>query len=50
MLEGELHLSIGDECHVLRKGDCIDFDEMRPNLFENRGRKPASYLVIIRKG
>jgi len=49
MLEGELLLRVGDERHVLRKGDCIDFDVMRANTFENRGRRPARYLVIIRK-
>ena len=49
MLAGELDLRIGDEPYRLREGDCVDFDVMRPNLFENRGRKPARYLVIIRK-
>ncbi|MFI4996593.1 MAG: helix-turn-helix domain-containing protein [Hyphomicrobiales bacterium] len=50
MLEGELDLRIGDESYVLREGDCIDFDVGSPNLFENRGRHPARYLVVIRKG
>jgi transcriptional regulator with XRE-family HTH domain len=49
MLEGTLDLHIGEERHVLHAGDCIDFDVARPNVFENRGRKPASYLVVIRK-
>ena len=49
MLDGTLDLLIGDERHKLRAGDCVDFDVARPNVFENRGRKPARYLVIIRK-
>ena len=49
LLEGVLDLRIGDERHVLNAGDCVDFDVARPNVFENRGRKPARYLVIIRK-
>jgi transcriptional regulator with XRE-family HTH domain len=49
MLEGKLDLTIADAHYELHEGDCIDFDVMRPNVFENRGRKPARYLVIIRK-
>jgi transcriptional regulator with XRE-family HTH domain len=49
MLEGRLDLTIGEEHHVLGAGDCVDFDVARPNIFENRGRKPARYLLIIRK-
>jgi transcriptional regulator with XRE-family HTH domain len=50
VLEGELHLQVGTECHVLAAGDCIDFDVMRPLLFENKARAVARYLVAIRKG
>ncbi|MFI5011635.1 MAG: helix-turn-helix domain-containing protein [Hyphomicrobiales bacterium] len=47
MLEGTLHLRIGAESYVLRKGDCIDFDVLRENVFENKGKAAARYLVII---
>jgi transcriptional regulator with XRE-family HTH domain len=50
MLDGTLDLRIGEERHVLHPGDCVDFDVARPNVFENRGKRPARYLVIIRKG
>jgi transcriptional regulator with XRE-family HTH domain len=49
MLEGELHLSIGETHYRLQAGDCIDFDVQRANLFENRGAAAARYLIIIRK-
>ena len=49
MLEGKLHLQIGNESYVLAKGDCIDFDVLRSNVFENKGRYVARYLVVIRK-
>ena len=49
MLEGKLNLQIGDESYVLVKGDCIDFDVLRPNVFENKGKSPARYLIVIRK-
>jgi len=49
VLSGELHLRTGDERFVLRKGDCLDFDVLRPNAFENRGKTFGRYLIIIRK-
>ena len=49
MLSGELHLKTGDDGYVLKKGDCLDFDVLRPNLFENKSKSFARYLVIIRK-
>jgi transcriptional regulator with XRE-family HTH domain len=50
MLEGELHLTIGEARYQLRQGDCIDFDVQRPNLFANEGAAAARYLIVIRKG
>jgi transcriptional regulator with XRE-family HTH domain len=49
MLAGSLHLRIGNESYVLNTGDCIDFDVSRPNVFENKGRSSARYLVITHK-
>lgn len=49
MLVGTLHLRTGDETYVLRKGDCLDFNVLSPNVFENKGKSIARYLIIIRK-
>jgi transcriptional regulator with XRE-family HTH domain len=49
MLAGTLHLKTGDESYVLRKGDCLDFDVLSPNIFENKGKSFARYVIIIRK-
>ncbi|MBV8184634.1 MAG: helix-turn-helix transcriptional regulator [Hyphomicrobiales bacterium] len=49
MLAGTLHLQMGNENYVLRKGDCLDFDVLSPNTFENKGRACARYLIVIRK-
>ncbi len=49
MLAGTLHLRTGDESYVLKKGDCLDFDVLRPNTFENKGKSFARYWVVIRK-
>jgi transcriptional regulator with XRE-family HTH domain len=49
MLAGKLHLETGDETYVLRKGDCLDFDVLSPNTFENKGKSFAHYLIVIRK-
>ena len=48
VLSGKLHLQTGGESFVLGKGDCLDFDVLRPNIFENRGNSFARYLIIIR--
>ncbi|MBV9566779.1 MAG: helix-turn-helix transcriptional regulator [Hyphomicrobiales bacterium] len=49
MLAGKLHLRTGHKGFVLSKGDCLDFDVLRANVFENRGKTFARYLIIIRK-
>jgi len=49
MLDGALHLQLGEQCYELVAGDCIDFDVKRPNVFENRGKVSARYLVVIRR-
>ena len=49
MLAGTLHLKTGDESYVLKKGDCLDFDVLSQNIFENKGKSVARYVIIIRK-
>src|SRR5262249_12284265 len=50
MLEGELHLEVGEARYVLQEGDCLDFDVQRPVLFENESKDAVRYLIIIRNG
>jgi transcriptional regulator with XRE-family HTH domain len=48
LLEGALNVFVGEKCFDLAEGDCLDFDVMRPVAFENAGRVPARYIVIVR--
>jgi transcriptional regulator with XRE-family HTH domain len=48
LLQGRLTVFVGDKRFDLDEGDCLDFDVMRPVAFENSGRTPASYIVIVR--
>lgn len=48
MLSGTLRLWVGDEPYDLSDGDCLDFDVLRPLIFQNPGEQPARYMVVIR--
>ena len=41
MLEGELTLHLEFDTHVLRPGDSLQFDSVRPHLYSNEGTTPA---------
>ena len=47
MLEGTIEISVGDERHRLRDGDCLAMELDRPTMFHNPTRKPARYAVIM---
>jgi transcriptional regulator with XRE-family HTH domain len=47
VLDGAIDVSVGDECHQLRTGDCLAFVLDRPTTFHNRTRKAARYAVVI---
>ena len=47
VLEGAINISIGDECHRLRKGDCLAMQLDRPTMFHNSTKKSARYVVVI---
>jgi transcriptional regulator with XRE-family HTH domain len=47
VLDGAVEVSVGDESHQLRTGDCFAFVLDRPTAFRNRTRKPARYAVVI---
>ena len=47
MLEGTIEISVGDERHRLRDGDCLAMELDRPTMFHNPTRKPARYAVVM---
>lgn len=47
VLEGELHVWIGDEQHVLRAGDTISFNSGIPHRVENLGETPCVLVSAI---
>ena len=47
VLDGAIEVSVGDERHQLRAGDCLAFVLDRPTAFRNRSRKAARYAVVI---
>jgi transcriptional regulator with XRE-family HTH domain len=49
VLQGELHLQIGEHALDLGPGDCARMALDAGHAFENRGRTTAHYLVIARK-
>jgi transcriptional regulator with XRE-family HTH domain len=47
VLDGDIEVSVGDDRHQLRTGDCLAFILDRPTAFRNRTRKTARYAVVI---
>jgi transcriptional regulator with XRE-family HTH domain len=47
MLEGAIEITVGDERHRLRAGDCLAMELAQPTMFHNRTRKPARYAVVM---
>jgi transcriptional regulator with XRE-family HTH domain len=47
VLEGCMDITVGEECHRLRKGDCLAMQLDRPTMFHNPTAKPARYVVVI---
>jgi transcriptional regulator with XRE-family HTH domain len=50
VLGGAIDVTVGDERHELRTGDCLAFTLDRPTAYRNRTRKPARYAVVIVAG
>ena len=42
-------LQIDRETYELKEGDCLDFDVMRPLVYENRTARIVHYLVVVRR-
>jgi len=47
MLEGELTLRLDFDSFVLRPGDSLQFESIRPHLFSNTGSTPAKGLWFV---
>jgi len=47
VLDGAIDVTVGEERHRLRKGDCLAMQLDRPTMFHNRTRQPARYAVVI---
>ena len=48
VLEGmRIDITVGDERHRLRDGDCLAMQLDRPTMFHNPTRKTARYAVVI---
>ncbi|MFO1498199.1 MAG: helix-turn-helix domain-containing protein [Verrucomicrobiota bacterium] len=47
VLRGIMNVTVGDERHRLRQGDCLAMELDRPTMFHNPTRKPAHYAVVI---
>jgi len=47
VLEGTIDVTLGEERHRLRHGDCLAMRLDRPTMFHNPTRKTARYVVVI---
>jgi transcriptional regulator with XRE-family HTH domain len=47
VLEGAIDITLGEEHHRLREGDCLAMQLDGPTIFHNPTRKPARYAVVI---
>jgi transcriptional regulator with XRE-family HTH domain len=47
VLEGTIDVTIGDERHRLKQGDCLAMRLDQPTMFHNPTRKTARYAVVI---
>ena len=47
VLEGAIDVTVGDERHRLREGDCLAMRLDRPTMFHNPTRKPTHYAVVL---
>jgi transcriptional regulator with XRE-family HTH domain len=49
VLDGALEVSVDGVVHRLRPRDCLRYRLTGASAFRNPGRKPAAYLVVIRR-
>jgi len=46
VLQGAIDITVGEERHRLREGDCLAMELDGPTLFHNPTRKPTRYAVV----
>ena len=46
VLEGVLHVYIGETAHILRAGDCLTFDASQPHRYVNEGTEKAVWVYV----
>jgi transcriptional regulator with XRE-family HTH domain len=47
VLDGAIDVTVGEDCHRLREGDCLAMQLEGPTMFHNPTRKPARYALVI---
>jgi len=47
ILQGIMNITLGNQRHRLREGDCLAMQLDQPTIFHNPTRKPARYAVMI---
>ena len=47
VLEGAIDVTVGNERHRLREGDCLAMRLDHPTMFHNPTRKPTRYAVVV---
>jgi len=47
VLEGAMEITLGNDRHRLREGDCLAMELDRPTMFHNPTRKAARYAVVF---
>jgi transcriptional regulator with XRE-family HTH domain len=47
VLEGAIDVTVGDERHRLRAGDCLAMRLDHPTMFHNPTRRPTRYAVVV---
>jgi len=47
VLDGTMDITVGEERHRLREGDCLAMQLGHPTMFHNPTRKPSRYAVVI---
>lgn len=47
VLEGTIEITVGEECHRLREGDCLAIELAGPTMFYNPTRKTTRYAVVV---
>ncbi|MGU7775103.1 helix-turn-helix domain-containing protein [Burkholderia sp. MR1-5-21] len=50
VLDGRIDVTLGDQCHELREGDCLAMRLDQPIVFSNPASRSARYVVVLCDG